>query len=68
MKQKFWNKFTETKLISLELELKKQLFFLVCGTSNITPSMATRSATVDLAVKWRFKSLKRIEFASGRFL
>jgi hypothetical protein len=38
------------KLISLEGELKK--YFVACGRSDVTPTMASRSATVEMAVKW----------------
>jgi hypothetical protein len=38
------------KLIPLEDNFKKS--FIACGRSDVTPTMATRSATVDMAVKW----------------
>jgi hypothetical protein len=41
---------TEIQLILLEGELKK--LFVACGRSDVTPTMATRSATVNMAVKW----------------
>jgi hypothetical protein len=38
---------TEMKLVPLEGEL--QTLFVGCGRSNVTPTMATRSATIDMA-------------------
>jgi hypothetical protein len=38
------------KLTPLEGELQK--FFVACGRSDITPTMATRRANVDMTVKW----------------
>jgi hypothetical protein len=40
--------FTELKLMPLEGEH----FTVACGRSDITPTMATRSTTVDMTVKW----------------
>jgi hypothetical protein len=37
------------KLTPLEGELQK--YFVVCGRSGVTPTMATVSATVDTVVK-----------------
>jgi hypothetical protein len=41
---------------------------VACGGSYVTQTMATRSATVDMAVKWRFRPKKFIEYAHGGFL
>jgi hypothetical protein len=41
-------------------------FFVACGRSDVTPTMATRIATVDMTVKWRLNPRNRIEFAHGR--
>jgi hypothetical protein len=41
---------TEMKLTSLEGELQK--LFIARGRSNVTPTMVTRSVTIDIAVKW----------------
>jgi hypothetical protein len=41
--------------IPLEEELKK---IVACPRSDITPTMATRSAPVDMAVQWRLKQRK----------
>jgi hypothetical protein len=54
----------EMKPTQLGAELHK--YFVVCGRSNVTPTMATRSTTVNMAVKWRLNPRKRIEFAYGR--
>jgi hypothetical protein len=43
----------EMKFTPLEGELKK--FFVECGRSDITPSVASKSSTFDMAVKWRVK-------------
>jgi hypothetical protein len=36
--------------------------------NDVTPMMATRSTTVDMAVKWCLSLRKLIEFAHGGFL
>jgi hypothetical protein len=51
------------KLPQLETEL--QTLFVTCGRSDVTPTMATRSANVDMAVIWRLNPTKRTEFAHG---
>jgi hypothetical protein len=45
------------KLTPLEGELHK--FVVAYWRSDVTPTTATRSATVDMAVKWRFNPRKR---------
>jgi hypothetical protein len=40
----------EMKLTPLEGEFQHS--FLACERRDLTPTMATRSATVDMAVKW----------------
>jgi hypothetical protein len=57
---------TEMKLTPLEGQL--QNIFAACGRSDVTPTMATKSATVDMAVKWRLNPRRRIEFVHGGFL
>jgi hypothetical protein len=54
------------KHTSLEGELQK--LFVACGRSDVTPSMTTTNATVDMAVKWRPNPTKRTEFANEGFL
>jgi hypothetical protein len=49
------------KLTPLEGEL--QIFSVACGRSYLTPRTATRSATVDMAVKWR-NSIRESELNS----
>jgi hypothetical protein len=44
------------KLTALEGELQKN--FGRCSRSDGTPTMATRSETVDMAVKWRVNPRK----------
>jgi hypothetical protein len=39
------------KLTPMEGELLT--FFIVCWRSDVTSTMASRTATVDMAVKWR---------------
>jgi hypothetical protein len=51
---------------TLEGELKNNS--VACGRSDVTPTMTTRSANVDIAVKWRLRPRKLIEFAHGGFL
>jgi hypothetical protein len=53
------------KITSLK-ELQK--IVVACGRSDVTPTMATRCATVDMAVKWRLNPRKMIEFAHGGVL
>jgi 3,4-dihydroxy-2-butanone 4-phosphate synthase len=48
---------TEMKLKLMEGEI--QNFSVACERSDVTPTMTTRSATVDMAVKWRLNSRKR---------
>jgi hypothetical protein len=50
------------------LEGKLQSHFVACGRSDVIPSMTTRSAVVDRAVKWRLSPRKRYEFAHGGLL
>jgi hypothetical protein len=40
----------EIKLMLLEGELKKLI--VACSRTDITPTMSTRSTTIDMAVKW----------------
>jgi hypothetical protein len=54
------------KLTPLEGALQKR--FVASGRRDVTPTMATRSVTVDIALKWRLTLTKRIEFAHGEFL
>jgi hypothetical protein len=42
-------------------------YFVSYVRSDVALTMATRSATVDMAVKWWLKSRKRIEFAQEDF-
>jgi hypothetical protein len=49
------------KLTPFEGELQKS--FVACYWSDLTPAVATRSATVDMAVKWRLNPKERTEFA-----
>lgn len=44
------------KLKPLEGDLKK---IVACGTSDVTPAVATRSTTVDMEVKWQLNLRKR---------
>jgi hypothetical protein len=46
------------KFTPFEGKLKKKI--VACGRSDVTPKMATRSATVDIAVKWRLNPRKLI--------
>lgn len=52
------------KLLSVKRKLRKNV-----AACHVTPSMATRSLTVDVAVKWRFSSRKRVAcFSSIHFI
>jgi hypothetical protein len=53
------------KRTPLEGELKKK--FVAYERSDVTPTMAIRSATVNMEVKWRLNPRKTTEFAHGRF-
>jgi hypothetical protein len=46
-----YKRHTEMKLTPSEGELQK--FFAACGRNDRSPTMATRRATVDMAVKWQ---------------
>jgi regulator of protease activity HflC (stomatin/prohibitin superfamily) len=53
----------EMQLTPLEGEL--QNISVAGGRSDVTPMMATRSATVDMSVKWRLNPRKRFVFSSS---
>jgi hypothetical protein len=42
--------------------------FVACGRSDLTPTMASKSATVDMPVKWQLNPRKQTEFEHGGFL
>jgi hypothetical protein len=51
----------------MKLTLLEELNFLPAfGRSDVTPAMATRSAAVDMAVKWRL--IPRNRFACSSFI
>jgi hypothetical protein len=50
------------------LEGKGKNKIVACGKSDLTTTMSTRSAAVDMAVKWRLKPRTRIESAYKGFL
>jgi hypothetical protein len=49
------------------LEGELQTFFVGCKIS-VTPTMASRSTILGMAVKWRLSPRKGTEFAHGGFL
>jgi hypothetical protein len=53
----------EIKLTPLEWEF--QIIFVACGINDVILTMAARCASVDIAVKWRLKRRRRIDFAHG---
>jgi hypothetical protein len=55
----------EINLTPLDEELKK--LFIARRENDVTPKMSTRSATVDMAVKWRLQIRKRTDFEDGIF-
>jgi hypothetical protein len=42
--------------------------FIACGRSDITPTMATETVAVDMAVNWQLNPRKQIYFAHGELL
>jgi hypothetical protein len=51
------------KLASLEGELQK--VFVMCRRSDITPTVATRRTTFDMAVKWLLNLRKHFVCSSS---
>jgi hypothetical protein len=48
--------------------MRTSTVFVVYGINYVTPTVDTRIATADMALKWRFNGRQRTDFAHVGFL